>query len=406
VNQGSREIIFLQILLSVAIFLIHTDFALGQAPSPRPKKQTVRANINSASVPGPAGKSGAFPRYVSGGVLNKRTTHFPKPVYPESALAARAQGRVSVQVLIGEKGEVITASAVSGDPLLRSSAVAEAREARFSPTRLSGNPVKVSGVPMYNFVPPKKTSNSLNRKKLMVVSGGMMNGKAVNLPKPVYPPAARAVRAEGIVDVQVLIDETGKVTAATAISGHLLLRLPAVKVARQAEFVPVLPSETQPYLISGIITYLFCDSIKWQEAGRVLGGIERGEGHRNQIKLLLCKIPDDFRQERSAIEAVFNGSPGEEERATKAIELIEAKLLNDPANAWRFRLGVALERIKGNINDDTALGLELVKLHDLAGSAPYGITGEITTGISAIASLAGQFTFTEQEREDILLVIK
>jgi len=43
---------------------------------------------------------------------------------------------------------------VSGHPLLRAAAVAAARGARFSPTKLSGQPVKVSGVITYNFVAP------------------------------------------------------------------------------------------------------------------------------------------------------------------------------------------------------------------------------------------------------------
>jgi protein TonB len=56
-------------------------------------------------------------------------------------------------VLIDENGSVVSASAVSGHPLLRAAAVQAARGARFSPTKLSGQPVKVSGVITYNFVP-------------------------------------------------------------------------------------------------------------------------------------------------------------------------------------------------------------------------------------------------------------
>jgi periplasmic protein TonB len=58
---------------------------------------------------------------------------------------------VTVQVLVDEAGNVISAQAVSGHPLLQSSAVAAARASKFSPTLLSGVPVKVSGVITYNF---------------------------------------------------------------------------------------------------------------------------------------------------------------------------------------------------------------------------------------------------------------
>lgn len=93
------------------------------------------------------------PKTISGGVLNGKATSLPKPPYPPAAKAVRASGAVSVQVLISETGSVISASAVSGHPLLRPAAVSAARGARFSPTLLSGQPVKVSGVITYNFVP-------------------------------------------------------------------------------------------------------------------------------------------------------------------------------------------------------------------------------------------------------------
>ncbi len=89
---------------------------------------------------------------ISGGVLNGKAISLPKPPYPPIARAAHAAGTVVVQVLIDENGSVVSAHAVSGHPLLQAVAVAAARQARFSPTKLSGQPVKVTGVIQYNFV--------------------------------------------------------------------------------------------------------------------------------------------------------------------------------------------------------------------------------------------------------------
>lgn len=89
---------------------------------------------------------------VSGGVLNGKAVSKPQPAYPALAKAARAQGVVVVQVTIDETGSVASAKAVSGHPLLQSAAVQAARQAKFSPTILSGKPVQVSGVLTYNFV--------------------------------------------------------------------------------------------------------------------------------------------------------------------------------------------------------------------------------------------------------------
>jgi protein TonB len=88
---------------------------------------------------------------VSGGVLNGKAVNLPKPSYPPIARTAHASGTVVVQVTIDETGKVISAHAISGHPLLQAAAVQAAYSARFSPTQLSGQPVKVTGTINYNF---------------------------------------------------------------------------------------------------------------------------------------------------------------------------------------------------------------------------------------------------------------
>lgn len=110
------------------------------------------AETGGAPPPPPPPKP--VPKQISGGVLNGKARSLPKPAYPPAARAVRASGAVTVQVLIDEAGNVVSASAASGHPLLRAAAVSAARGAKFSPTMLSGQPVKVSGVITYNFVAP------------------------------------------------------------------------------------------------------------------------------------------------------------------------------------------------------------------------------------------------------------
>ncbi|MCA1633184.1 MAG: energy transducer TonB, partial [Acidobacteria bacterium] len=102
-------------------------------------------DTNAATTPGRKAP-------ISGGVLNGKAISKPAPVYPQEAQEAGAQGTVTLQVLINEDGSVASATAVSGHPLLKEAAVSAARQARFSPTFLSGQPVKVSGIITYNFV--------------------------------------------------------------------------------------------------------------------------------------------------------------------------------------------------------------------------------------------------------------
>lgn len=88
------------------------------------------------------------------------------------------------------------------------------------------------------------------------VSLGVINGKAANLVKPPYPAAAKQLRIEGAVNVQVLIDESGNVVSATAVSGHPLLRAASVNAARQSKFTPTFLSK-QPVKVTGVIVYQF-----------------------------------------------------------------------------------------------------------------------------------------------------
>lgn len=84
---------------------------------------------------------------VSGGVLNGKAIYLPMPEMP----AGEVSGVVLVAVLVDEQGTVVDARAVSGPAHLQPAAVAAARLARFSPTLLMGEPVRVTGTLSYSF---------------------------------------------------------------------------------------------------------------------------------------------------------------------------------------------------------------------------------------------------------------
>lgn len=91
------------------------------------------------------------PVIVSLGVVNGRATSLPKPTLPPAAKVANVSGTVAVKVVIDENGNVISASAVSGNQMLRGVSESAAKSAKFAPTLLSGEPTKASGVINYNF---------------------------------------------------------------------------------------------------------------------------------------------------------------------------------------------------------------------------------------------------------------
>ena len=198
------------------------------------------------------------PRIINGGVLNGKAVSLVKPAYPAEAKTAEIGGTISVEVLIDEGGNVISAAAIKTKDAdtelaveiadawtaLRAAAEQAAMESKFSPTVLSGNPVKIKGIIVYNFVSGR------------VIDGGIINSKAVELPDPIYLPAAKAVAASGTVTVQVTVDENGDIISATAMSGHPLLQAAAIDAARRAKFSPTL-LDGKPVKVLGTLTYKF-----------------------------------------------------------------------------------------------------------------------------------------------------
>ncbi len=88
---------------------------------------------------------------VSGEVLNSKATKLPMPPYPPLARSAHANGNVAVEVTVDEEGNVTSAKAISGHPLLQAASVAAARNAKFAPSRVAGQSAKTQGVLIYTF---------------------------------------------------------------------------------------------------------------------------------------------------------------------------------------------------------------------------------------------------------------
>jgi TonB family protein len=103
---------------------------------------------------------------------------------------------------------------------------------------------------------PKPDPKPEAPKPAPIRSLGVVNGFATNLPKPIYPAPALALRIEGKVNVQIMIDETGKVVSAKAVDGNPLLRQASENAALGARFKPTTLS-TVPVKVTGVIVYNF-----------------------------------------------------------------------------------------------------------------------------------------------------
>lgn len=104
--------------------------------------------------------------------------------------------------------------------------------------------------------PPPVPNPTPSILKVLRVSPTVLVSRAISLPKPNYPPMAKQIKLQGSVNVQVFIDETGKVISAKAISGHPLFVVEAQRAAKQARFSPTLIGD-HAVKVSGVITYNF-----------------------------------------------------------------------------------------------------------------------------------------------------
>ncbi len=128
----------------------------ANAPSAPPLPPRVMTEVYPPPPPVPSAAPDAPPAppkivRKSGGVLAGSAIKRANPSYPQEAQDAKVTGAVVVEITVNEEGNVVSARAVSGHPLLRDAAVEAARQWQFTPTQLQGEAVKVVGTLTFNF---------------------------------------------------------------------------------------------------------------------------------------------------------------------------------------------------------------------------------------------------------------
>jgi len=192
---------------------------------------------------------------------------------PESAVDAEIDGEVLLVIAVDRTGKPTNASLATGpmwpcgefprDALLRldSSLEEMALELQFTPATRNGKPVATTiGLTLTlknaKLAPRVTIDPQTGKPKPSLIQGGVVNGKAVSLPKPQYPVAARANRVSGQVEVRVLIDEQGKIMRAGIRKGPAELQLASREAACGAQFSPTTLAGN-PVKVSGVIVYNF-----------------------------------------------------------------------------------------------------------------------------------------------------
>lgn len=288
------------------------------------------------------------------------------------------------------------------------------------------------------------------------ISAGVVNGKALILSKPAYPAAARAVHAQGAVNVQVTIDEEGSVIAAAAVSGHPLLRQAAVEAARQSKFKPTMLSG-QAVKVTGIIVYNFMAperAISWTRIGFNLMSVQNAPSlmfldtnsidkmfaadwttERDQLKRLGeiaqaegAKInPPVVTGERVVGETTEKSDGGKTtvrrvvvERAIKSdgapdaeqaaisqnlIASLQGRLGGDQLNAWRFNTGVALGQALSKMRFTNERQNVLDALRNQIQTAPNEISPEYIGNLQKVLTILENPKPSVEDRDQIALIL-
>jgi TonB family protein len=130
--------------------------------------------------------------------------------------------------------------------LLREPSSAKPKGVTLPQIKLNGAPQLYYAKAPAIFDPPEMISDETENEPppprsttVLKVSKGVTAGNAVTKASPIYPPIARQMKAWGEVQVEITIDENGRVIEAKAISGPSVLRAAAEEAARKWVFRPM-----------------------------------------------------------------------------------------------------------------------------------------------------------------------
>ena len=210
-------------------------------------------------------------------------------------------------------------------------------------------------------------------KKPKVISAGVVNGWAIDLVKPEYQEAARAVNVYGAVRVRVLIGENGDVIKADVLSGHPLLRYASVKAAMQSKFKPQILGGN-PVRIDGIIYYYFIPARwNWLEIGYV---VKRNSVFYYNLRRLSEILPVDFAEEAQLLQQFYQIGGNYDQTIETLIALIRGKLIGNKKDKWLFEIGLILGELGDRQNEENGKR-SLEKIETLLLDAPEGLSPEL-----------------------------
>ncbi len=239
------------------------------------------------------------------------------------------------------------------------------------------------------------------------ISGGILNDKAIELPQPVYPSQARAVRATGNVMIAVTVDEQGNVITATAVSGHVLLRSTSETAARLAKFNPTYLSG-KPVKVVGTIVYEFTTPIDWSSVGFALGDAEVEIGETSRLVSIVNTLERRFADESRATKVVLDNYSKDENNFRnqpaaigQIIRSLQVKIIGQKDDSWWFEFGLAFGRIQASSYDEQTLRENLSKIEEFRQAKSGDLSETYSDTLEELAEIANKPNFSRKDKKRI-----
>ena len=283
--------------------LVAAWFPLTAPPAPEPQAATVTTLVvpapapTSAKAPARAGKSISQmqqrePLHISPNHQATKLRRKVDPVYPDMARRARVAQAVTLEVLVNERGQVANTKVVRGHPLLNQAVIDAVKQWRYSPTYdfngeavpvittvtldlppvheyapgwvgkaavagLAGGVLPSSTLPLTPSARQEDPASAAQQREPLQVGAGVMESKLLKRVEPVYPEIAVRARMEGVVRLQVLVNEQGEVASVKVIGGgYPPLQPAAAEAVRQWRYSPTyLNGEAVPVMTTVSVTF-------------------------------------------------------------------------------------------------------------------------------------------------------
>lgn len=169
---------------------------------------------------------------------------FVPPVYPDEALKAKRDGRVEVDFIVDENGNVTEVKAFdSTDPMFEAPALDAVRQWKFEPALDAGKPVAMgmSGTVVFSAarLKNKKPTVGLPPMEEWPHASRKTPARAVSAPDPDYPDELYKRKLQGRVDLELVVGPDGRVSSRRVLwASHGAFVAEALRVSDHWTFEP------------------------------------------------------------------------------------------------------------------------------------------------------------------------